>query len=224
MEEKRECYAKEREFGDESLHTVLFTAGTALMMACLKRFIVVLFIEQWRLWVFLLLNVVLLAIFFTSKPSTTSTEEQESEENVKVIIKRKELQQCGSAPESEESGHGNVKVEKCEKLQSKIREENDQKVSTKDVKNENVKNEDEDDDDDGEESPRLSKEELNERVEAFIATFRKQLVSDAIRGRDRYCFPKKKKEIGGNFVKLERRFSTRTSMNFSTQGANCFVL
>ncbi|TXG59051.1 hypothetical protein EZV62_016880 [Acer yangbiense] len=208
--EENKIEAKEREFGDESIYTVLFTAGTALLMACLKRFIMMFFIEQWRLWVFLLLNVVLLAIFFTSMPSSktttttttkTSTQDQESEEKINITKKP----QGGCGPESEEIDD-HVNVEKCEKkLESKRSEENDhQKQSIEEGVNEN---ENEDDDDEEEETSRLSKEELNERVEAFIATFRKHLVSDAIRGRsDHHCFYKKKRE------------------NFSSQGGKCFVL
>ncbi|KAK2647608.1 hypothetical protein Ddye_015097 [Dipteronia dyeriana] len=206
MEEKK-IEAKEREFGDESIYTVLFTAGTALLMACLKRLIMMFFIEQWRLWVFLLLNVVLLAIFFTSMPSsktttttTTSTQNQESEEKINISKKP----QCGCGPESEEVDD-HVNVEKSEKkLEGKRREENDhQKQSMKQSIEDGV-NENEADGDDGEEeTSRLSKEELNERVEAFIATFRKHLVSDAIRGRsDQHCFNKKKRD------------------NFSSQGDN----
>lgn len=177
MEVKREV--KEREFGDESIQTVLFTAGTAVLMACLKRFIMMFFIEQWRLWVFLVLNVVLLAILFTSykTSSTTTNQEDEKLKNVKRV------------EEKEEKCEENVKGEEEERAME------DDEIEV--IEDGGIEEEEEE-----EESPRLSKEELNERVEAFIATFRRQLASDAIRSRNQCGFSKRSEIINGGFVKL----------------------
>ncbi|VVB04315.1 unnamed protein product [Arabis nemorensis] len=51
---------------------------------------------------------------------------------------------------------------------------------------------------------RLSNEELNERVEAFITTFRQHLVLDARRGRDKETDQKMRtKECNINFLSRE---------------------
>ncbi|KAK9272307.1 hypothetical protein L1049_002678 [Liquidambar formosana] len=153
MEEEKRM-PKEIEHED-CIHTVLIAAGTALLVACLKRAIMVSLVEQWRAWVFVVLNVVLLAILFTSKRSISS-EQQESNSSVEIHIeKKKERKECSPLVAVEKSSD-------CRKLY-----ENRSKMN----KRERLK--------DGVELPRLSKEELNERAEAFIAMFRQHLVSDA---------------------------------------------
>lgn len=150
---------------DEYVHTILFAAGTALTMACLKRVMMLFFVEQWRMRVFLVLNLVLLAILFSSIRSTSSTENQDSNANVEVKIdeKKKRRKQCGWCPKFEA-------CKECHKL-SKVNDANEVKQEEFEVDNE---------------PPKLSKEELNERVEAFIAMFRQHLVSDARKGRNKF--------------------------------------
>ncbi|KAJ0098745.1 hypothetical protein Patl1_22052 [Pistacia atlantica] len=132
-------------------------------MACLKKAIMLILIEQWRLWVFLVLNLVLLAIFFTSVHST-SRDEQALESHGNVKSKK----QCGGCENVEEMSDN--KQECVEVLEAERLNENEQEGIVVE--------------DDCEEGPRLSKEELNERVEAFIATFRQHLILDARKGRD----------------------------------------
>ncbi|PSS33722.1 Oligopeptide transport ATP-binding protein like [Actinidia chinensis var. chinensis] len=149
---------KKKEDKDTNLNAMWFAAGTLVAAACLQRASVVSLAEQWRVWVFLTLNLLLLAILFTS--TTTGT-----------------IHNSTSAPSNEA-----------------IHEESNTETQHETIKRENRGNEererDEDDDDEAAKltsHPRLSKEELNERVEAFIATFRQQLVSDAKnRSKSRY--------------------------------------
>lgn len=167
MDVKRESNKREV----KEIYTVLFTAGTALLMACLKRAVMLMLIEQWRLWVFLVLNLVLLAIFFTSMHSI-SRDEQTLQGHGNVQSK-KGYGGC----EIVEDRSDNVKTERMrrhrqecvEVLEAQILTENEQEGVVEE---------------DCEEGPRLSKEELNERAEAFIATFRQHLILDARKGRD----------------------------------------
>ncbi|CAK9308938.1 unnamed protein product [Citrullus colocynthis] len=135
----------------DSIGNALLSAGTALLMAaCLKRAVVMFLVEQWRIWVFLVLNLILVAIFFTSNPSSYS-DNQSEEPSAKIKQKKIKNRECNEAE----------KVEKVEiKQQQEIEEE-------------------EEDEEEEEEEIGLSKEELNERVEAFIVMFKKQLISDA---------------------------------------------
>ncbi|KAH9739851.1 hypothetical protein KPL71_019269 [Citrus sinensis] len=199
MEAKRECVkleAREREFEDESKYTVLFTAGTAFLLVGLKRVIMMFLIEQWRLWVFIILNLVLMAIFFTSMhcKSSDQTQNQESRgDNVKVqkMIKKR----------NEESGYWSAddQVEECNtdnKLQRET-SENKEVTGMEDY-------DDADADADEAEPPQLSKEELNERAEAFIATFRQHLVLDAIRGREVQLFNRLQKRENRSFPRVQK--------------------
>lgn len=58
---------------EDTLQAVWFAAGVAALMACLERAILVSFVEQWRLIAFLALNLLLLAILFTSTTNTPTT-------------------------------------------------------------------------------------------------------------------------------------------------------
>lgn len=141
--------AMEAENEEVSIHTIVFTAGTALLMVCLKRFLV----EQWRAWVFVVLNLVLIAIFFMSMRART---EKNGQEVVKNGETKKEKEEVESIDEIEEGKEYDCYKEEC--WGSDI--ESDERTEKEEVKN-------------------LSKEELNERVEAFIAMFRQHLVMDA---------------------------------------------
>ncbi|KAI4347647.1 hypothetical protein L6164_008439 [Bauhinia variegata] len=160
MKCEREAVKTEHE--DDSVQTIVFTAGTILVMLGLKRFLV----EQWRAWVFLVLNLILLAIFFMSMmPSCwiMSTRREGNDQEGKVG-KMKMKSSCG-CPRAEEG----AEEEFC-KEQYRIIDVNNE---------ENEEEEEEDEDENEEEEEEVSKEELNERVEAFIAMFRQHLVSDA---------------------------------------------
>ncbi|EXB47710.1 hypothetical protein L484_010495 [Morus notabilis] len=103
---------KEREFEDDCcIHLVLFTAGTAVLMACLKKVLVVFLLEKWRAWVFVLLNLVLLAILFTSTLSKPKESQKESN-NVEVmkIERSKKLRRKHSKCSSEQV----IKLEESE--------------------------------------------------------------------------------------------------------------
>lgn len=126
------------------LQAVWFAAGTAAFMACLERAVLVSFVEQWRVLVFLSLNLLLLAILFTSthpncSPSTDTPETQNG---------------LGSSAEEADQ------VDK-QGSSAGVTKENEA-ADQVDLK-----------------SADMSKEELNERVEAFIAMFRQHLASDA---------------------------------------------
>ncbi|XP_057443548.1 uncharacterized protein LOC130735639 [Lotus japonicus] len=155
----REC---ERETKEDCIHTILFTAGTFLLMVYLKSFLV----EQWRAWVFLILNVILLAILFMSMRPVSWDRSAESEsdvEEVKDDDKEKRRPCVCSSQEIEEGKecHKDVHV-----LQSETEED------------------EEEEEEEEEQVPMLSKEELNARVEAFIAMFRQHLISDVKQAED----------------------------------------
>lgn len=165
---KRECEreTKEEEFNEDSIQTIMFTLGTFLLMVCLKSFLV----EKWRAYMFLILNVILLAILFMSmKPNYWNSRNLESESNVEEVKIDDKLKKsaCESSQEIEEK-------KECYKQQCW--------TSTNHVHVENEIDEEEEEEDEHVEV--LSKEELNERVEAFIAMFRKHLISDVKQGED----------------------------------------
>ncbi|CAN4082533.1 unnamed protein product [Withania somnifera] len=147
----------------DNLQAIWFAAGVAALMACLERAILVSFVEQWRLIAFLALNLLLLAILFTSRSTTTpivesttssiSTTESKIEEKV-VKECKKPLLPCVEEVLSEEAIIKDVKVE----YYTTIDKREEQLVD---------------------EAQQISMEELNERAEAFIAMFRRHLISDA---------------------------------------------
>ncbi|CAN6708709.1 unnamed protein product [Malus baccata var. baccata] len=148
------------------VNTVLFTAGAAVAMACLKRVILMVFLmEQWRASVFLLLNLVLLAIVFTSISSGTSNIDRNRDCENDKGEGIKSNRDCQSAPQAVEE------VKECEDEMCK---------SSARGGGESEQERDEDDTEEEEEEVRkLSEEDLNEKVEAFIVMFRQHLVSDA---------------------------------------------
>lgn len=154
---------------DDIMNTVLFTAGAALLMACVKRAMITSLVEQyWRAWVFLALNLVLLAIVFTSLRSASNENQECNDDHAEMKIERNENKRhcTGSAQAEDHCGH---------KVHRKKSDENE------------VDGVDDPDEDHAGEAPmRLSKEELNERVETFIAMFRQHLASDAKKGRSQF--------------------------------------
>ncbi|GMI99185.1 hypothetical protein like AT3G28420 [Hibiscus trionum] len=179
----------------ENVNTALFTAGMAVLVVCLKRALLLFLVQQWRAWVFLVLNLVLLAIFFTSmNPNSCQTSQQEinkkDEETKKKTGDLKEIEAC---KEEDQQQHDEVSHSK-----KRSKSEEDEEI----VKKELVVEEEEEE---NIEALKLSKEELNERVEAFIAMFRQHLASDARNGRK--VSDLKKKHI-----------------NLSSDGVNSFVL
>ncbi|XWS44250.1 hypothetical protein CRYUN_Cryun15aG0028200 [Craigia yunnanensis] len=175
MEEKRDYYFCQRENGNENVNTSLFTAGIVLLLVCLKRALLLFLVEQWRAWVFLVLNIVVLAIFFTSM-NKNDEEMKKKKGNCNEVEAWKEKEML-------KSKRSNAEAE--EKLEKEIEE----KV----------------------ELPKLSKEELNERVEAFIAMFRQQLALDGRKERDKFYVERKQADM-------------KKHINLSSDGVNCFVL
>ncbi|KAI9119210.1 hypothetical protein K1719_009885 [Acacia pycnantha] len=163
----RECEREDKETGHEedTIHTIVFTAGTVLLMLCLKRFLV----EQWRAWVFLVLNLILLAILFMSLHPRSSANEGVNAEEVKNGKTKKK----------------NKASEFCEEIIEDTKDCYREQCWTRDFQNvERGENKEEEEvvavvEAAEDEAPPLSKEELNERVEAFIAMFRQHLASDA---------------------------------------------
>jgi type III secretory pathway component EscV len=169
---------EEREHEDDTINTVLFTAGAALLMACLKRAMIMCLVEQWRAWVFLVLNLVLLAIFFTSiRSGADSNESQEcnvDDVGLKKTERKTNRRQCASS-----AAAAQVEEHKdCHKMYKKRSVGNDEQPAER-VEDDVV----------AEANPiRLSKEELNKRAETFIAMFRQHLVTDAEKGRRQFFY------------------------------------
>ncbi|KAM7506677.1 hypothetical protein LguiA_017130 [Lonicera macranthoides] len=136
---------------EDYLHAVWFAAGMAMLMACFERAVIVSIFEQWRVWVFLVLNLLLLAILFTSTCSSTTVESKADDER-------------GSNDLAE------LKIEVVEPSVLEVVEEDEDCSGRREERECGSGVEDEE---------RKSKEELNERAEAFIAMFRQHLVSDA---------------------------------------------
>ncbi|GMH27031.1 hypothetical protein Nepgr_028874 [Nepenthes gracilis] len=125
--------------------SIFGAAVTALFMACL--------LGQWRAHVFLLLNVVLLAILVTSVYCTSRK------------IKREETERKPKKPGRLECDNYSNAYDIGDRSGELVRKRSDW---VEQVEGEAVE---------------LSKEELNLRAEAFIAMFKQHLVSDAKKGR-----------------------------------------
>ncbi|KAE9590398.1 hypothetical protein Lalb_Chr21g0319161 [Lupinus albus] len=162
---------KEEHNMEDNIHiTIVFTACTFLLMLCLKHFLV----EQWRAWVFLVLNVILLAILFISMRQDYKGQSLESETNVEEVKGDKKLENNECSQEIEEG-------KECYKEQCWTSTTTSTLVH---VENEIYEEEEEEEE---EHVPLLSKEELNERVEAFITMFRQHLISDVKQGENFRC-------------------------------------
>lgn len=172
----------EKKQDEQHLHAVRFAAGAAVLMACLERATLVSFFEQWRVFVFIVLNLLLLAILFTSSnyhtcPSLTN----------EVV--------GSDAQEEKTSTKDEVQMRHCSNLE-KSSNQDVSKMLESDNKTEIVnemcnidEGEESEDEDDNKKASGLSKEELNEKVEAFITMFRqKYLVSDQPKIRRRNSF------------------------------------
>lgn len=196
MEMKRDLRVEKKEVEEENMCTALLTAVVVLSMACLKHFSSVSYlIEQWRSLVFLLLNVVLLAVYFTStRPISGEThhdfktrrggrlrmvrgKKMKKTKKTKMVVERACSDQDFLVVEPKEVIKECV-VEETKRVCPEFEEAVKDCVFHK-------KAMDFVGDEDEFEPGRLSNEELNERVEAFITTFRQHLVLDARRGRDR---------------------------------------
>ncbi|XP_073119843.1 uncharacterized protein [Henckelia pumila] len=140
---------------DDQIKAVWFAAGTAVLMACIERATVVSLFAHWRVWAFLVLNLLLLAILFTSKSQTwcsnRDTDTQDGNADPELDKKKKmPLWQP----------HVSANVIQCVENETKIKCDEDGRLQE-------------------EAQFELSKEELNQRVENFIAMFRQHLVSDS---------------------------------------------
>lgn len=190
MEMKRDLRVEKNKEEGENMCTALLTAVVVLSMACLKHFSSVSYlIEQWRSLVFLLLNVVLLAVYFTStRPISGETHDFKTRRGGRLRMmrgKKKKKKKTRMVVEPACSDQDfvvvepkNCVVEETKRVCPEFEETMKDCVFHKKVID--FKGEE-----DEFEPGRLSSEELNERVEAFITTFRKHLVLDARRGRDR---------------------------------------
>ncbi|OMO79105.1 hypothetical protein CCACVL1_13914 [Corchorus capsularis] len=183
MEEKQEHFCQSGR--NNNANENLFTVGMLLLMVCLKIALLLFLVEQWRAWVFLVLNIVLLAIFFTS----SSTQSQESKGEMKK--------------------RGNCRLP-IDEVEAKKRKNE----SSDDIDEEKVEEKVEEEKNNEAHDPlKLSKEELNERVEAFIAMFRQQLASDARKGRE-----------NNKFFADRKQADMKKPIKLSSHGVNCFVL
>ncbi|KAL7100808.1 hypothetical protein ACP275_08G018000 [Erythranthe tilingii] len=154
---------------DDQLNAVSFAAGTAACIACIERAVVV--FVHWRVWAFLALNLLLLAILFTSKSPKSSSNAINREEDganyskFKKEKNKKIKQECSHLLVSTDGGRNPVG--------------NETKIADDEYETKNKEEEEEEDGVKKEDYDQLSEEELNERVEAFITMFRQQyLVSD----------------------------------------------
>lgn len=172
----------ERKQDEQQLPAVKFAAGAAVLMACLERATLVSFFEQWRVFVFIVLNLLLLAILFTSSnyhtcPSLTNEVDGSEVQGEKTSSKDEvQTEQCRNLGKI-----SNQDVSKMLKSENKTEMENEKCYFSEEEENE--------DEDDNKKASELSKEELNEKVEAFITMFRqKYLVSDQPKIRRRNSF------------------------------------
>ena len=152
--------------GEDRLRAVSFAAGTAAFMACIERAFMVSVFMHWRVWAFLALNLLLLAILFTSKS-------QNAESNQ---IQCKNGGDEAEVKRSKKTRHRHRKqllpTEKCVVAAT----EEAPPPPPREVEVENGENEIEGKLDEYDE---LSEEELKQRVENFIAMFRQHLICDA---------------------------------------------
>ncbi|XVE68028.1 hypothetical protein DITRI_Ditri09bG0035300 [Diplodiscus trichospermus] len=201
MEEMKDYYCCQRGNENENVKTALFTAGMVLLLVCLKRALLFFLVEQWRAWVFLVLNIVLLAIFFTSvNPNSSQISHQEtSKKNDGEDMKKK----GGNCNEVEACNEDHQHLPKTQKRSKTAAEEK--------LEEEMVVEEEEEEEEENVEAPKMSKEELNERVEAFIAMFRQHLAVDARKERNKFYAERKQADL-------------KKHMKFSSDGVNCFVL
>ncbi|KAK3413323.1 hypothetical protein EUGRSUZ_I01891 [Eucalyptus grandis] len=152
------------ELDDDPVPTLLFTAGIVLAVLGLKRAVLAFLGKQcWHVWwVFVLLNVILLVVFFTSRRSSSTTPghrrknqesepEDDGERTSKKQQRKRKSRRCSRSP-AETDGRSGTEEQDAAR-------EDDQAGAYEG----------------------LSDEELNEKVESFIATFRQHLVSDARR-------------------------------------------
>ncbi|CAI9283251.1 unnamed protein product [Lactuca saligna] len=147
------------------LQAVLFTAGTAVVFACLERAVVVSIFKQWHMWVFLALNLLLIAILFTSThpPQNSSNPPSKSQET-------NGTRKTEPPPLPAEANHHEDIFDE---------DEDELKLSNEESEESNFEEEEKS-------SSLFSNDELNERVEAFISRFRQQyLVSDVKISRTR---------------------------------------
>ncbi|KAG6396002.1 hypothetical protein SASPL_142136 [Salvia splendens] len=159
--------------GDEAedrVRAVSFAAGTAAFMACIERAFMVSVFMHWRVWAFLALNLLLLAILFTSKSQNTESSQIQSknggdEAEIKRSKKARHRQRKQLLPTS-----GGA-AEECVVAATEEAPRAEGEVEVENGENEIEGKLDEYDE--------LSEEELKQRVENFIAMFRQHLICDA---------------------------------------------
>ncbi|KAK9067254.1 hypothetical protein SSX86_014580 [Deinandra increscens subsp. villosa] len=159
---------------NDQLQAVWFAAGVAVVLACVERAVVVSIFKHWHMWVFLALNLLLIAILFTSThpPRTGSNPVQKSD-----------------TPQETDKKQPPAPVNRREDT---VVEDGVNVVNPSSKEREEIYfEENEDNEEEEKSSGLLSNEELNEKVEAFISRFRQQyLVSDvkiSRSGSDNVC-------------------------------------
>ncbi|KAJ8750316.1 hypothetical protein K2173_014231 [Erythroxylum novogranatense] len=158
------------------MHSIALAAGAALAMACFKGITATFVMEKWRSTVFLVLNIIVLAICF-STIHDTPTKDEEGSSRVELKMEKMEKR----APSEKSSKVELASKEFQESCKRAIGEPEQEQDTLRINSSEHIK---------------LSKEELNERVEAFITMFRQHLASDARIGRKQFLpRPNKQSEM-----------------------------
>lgn len=159
------CKMLTGEKGEEDrLRAVSFAAGTAAFMACIERAVMVSVFVHWRVWAFLALNLLLLAILFTSKSQIplSQTQCKNGDDHAEVKRSKKRIRHYSQQPVS------TIAAEEVAPPPPAAAAEE----AVKCLEGDEIEGKLEDYD-------QLSEEELKQRVEDFIAMFRQHLICDA---------------------------------------------
>ncbi|KAL3640140.1 hypothetical protein CASFOL_015108 [Castilleja foliolosa] len=155
--------------GDHQLQAVWFAAGTAALIACVERAVVETLFTHWRVWAFLALNLLLLAILFTSSKSPQIASDEIHQTVNCHDFSKLEIKKISTEPMQPGKGTGEGAKTTTEAREEHLPVECVVKDCEEDGEREFVEDQ-------------ISNEELNQRVEAFIAKFRQHLVSDGNKG------------------------------------------
>ncbi|KAH6759556.1 hypothetical protein C2S52_022926 [Perilla frutescens var. hirtella] len=155
--------------GEDRLRAVSFAAGTAAFMACIERAVMVSVFVHWRVWAFLALNLLLLAILFTSNKSQIPFNQNPCKNGADADFKnsknkRRHCNKLVSTSAAATTKPGSC-VENAPPPEPGIGVEREMESAEIEGKLEDY--------------DQLSEEELKQRVEDFIAMFRQHLICDA---------------------------------------------
>ncbi|KAL1538633.1 hypothetical protein AAHA92_27353 [Salvia divinorum] len=155
---------------EQRLRAVSFAAGTAAFMACVERACMVSVFMHWRVWAFLALNLLLLAILFTSKSQNAEPSQLRCKNGAGEELKRSRKTRHRQRNQLTPASSG-CAAEKCAVAEVAAEEAPPQPAAEGEVEN-RIEGKLDDYDE-------LSEEELKQRVENFIAMFRQHLICDA---------------------------------------------